>query len=185
MQDWDTYQRAALEYSRMRPRRLSGTLTLASETLTLTADQKAQTVPEGCLAVTFVDWGLQVTLLEALTDTTTTQGWANEDGQLLLSPAPTEDDDGITIMYLARHLPDEDTETFPTIPAEDLHYVDDLEQAILLEVEADEVAAGPTLYTIGQTQVSRVAALEYLAKRASSLRGRVRLALEDPFAVWS
>ncbi len=179
MLDATTYARAVVEYSRMKP-------LLVAADLTLEADTRVQTLPDGCLVVRSLDWGDQVTYFEALTSTAATQGWANEGGQLLVTPAPTatEAETDIQIVYLSLHLID-DEDAYPTLPAADLHFVDDLEQAITLELEADEVAAGPALYTVGQTQVSRVAALIYLKERAAGLRSRVRAALEEPFATWS
>jgi hypothetical protein len=174
----ETYARAVIEYSRMKP-------LLVAADYTLEADTRVQALPEGTIAVRSLDWGVQVIYLEALTSTAATQGWANEGGQLVLTPAPTstEAETAIQIVYLSLHLADDDA--YPTLPTADLHFVDDLEQAILLEVEADEVAAGPALYTIGQTQVSRVAGLAYLKERAAALRNRVRAAIEEPFAIWS
>jgi hypothetical protein len=182
MQDWDTYKQAGMEYSRMRPR-------LAFASLTPVADTKLQTPPADCLDVQSCSYGVRGEPSEVYLDETgATAAWAYQPGQLFLTPAPTADTEGvvaaITLVYSARHLPNEDQQTFPTIPVEHLHFVDDLEHAILLELEADDAARGPLVYSIGQTQVSRAEAVSTLRARAAQLRNRVRQAVEEPLALW-
>lgn len=184
MQDWDIYKQAALEYSRMRPR-------VAFASLTPVADTKAQTPPVDCLDIQSCSYGARGEPGEVYLDTTgATAAWAYLPGQLLLTPAPAVDETlgtttPFTLVYLARHLPDEDNQVFPTIPVEHLHFVDDLEQAITLELEADDAARGPMVYSFGQTQVSRAEAVSTLRARAATLRNRVRQAVEEPLAIWS
>ena len=80
---------------------------------------------------------------------------------------------------------DENEQAFPTFPAGDLGYVDDLEQAYLLDLQADDISSGPVSYSVGQTQVDREAAIADLRARALQLRTHVELALDEPFALWS
>ncbi len=184
MQDWDIYKQAALEYSRMRPR-------VAFASVTPVADIKTQTPPADCLDIQSCSYGVRGEPSEVyLDDAGATAAWAYLPGQLLLTPAPVVDETlgtttPFTLVYYARHLPDEDTQTFPTIPVEHLHFVDDLEQAITLELEADDAARGPMVYSFGQTQVSRAEAVSTLRARAAQLRTRVRQAVEEPLALWS
>lgn len=177
MQDWETYKRAALDYSKMKPR-------LRAATITLVAAATEQTLPADCLWVKSLAYGSQGSLLEVLDETTGAQVWSDEGGQLVISPAPTEDTT-VRIIYYATHQPNEDTQAFPTIPAADLPYVDDLEQAHLLDMEADQVAGGPVTYSFGQTQVDRSASMEDLRMRALRLRTSVELALGEPLGSWS
>ena len=179
MQEWETYKQAALEYSRMRPR-------VAFASVTPVADTKLQTPPADCLDIQSCTYGEPGEPGEVYLDETgAVAAWAFVPGQLLLTPAPTAQTPAFTLVYYARHLPDEDTQTFPTIPVEHLHFVDDLEQAIVLELEADDAARGPLTYSIGQTQVSRAEAVSTLRARAAQLRTRVRQAVEEPLALWS
>lgn len=184
MQDWTTYKRAALEYSKMRPRSVTANITLV-------AADKDYALPADCLTVRAVEWGdVEISFTEAITSTSADKGWAVEAGMLYLTPAPTAADvtatPTIKIIYDGRYIPNDSTLVFtPPLPATDVHHVDDLEQSILLEVEADDVAKGPAVYSIGQTQVSRAEALAYLLGRARELRSRVRAAIEDPLAIWS
>ena len=99
MQDWETYKRAALEYSRMRPRRVLATITL-------TADTKAQTAPAACLDIQSLAWGDRAEVGEVyLDDVGTVQAWAFEPGTFLVTPAPTADDTlTVNIIYLAQHV---------------------------------------------------------------------------------
>ena len=177
MQEWETYRQAGLEYSRMRPR-------VAFASLTPVANTKLQTPPADCLDIQTCSYGDRGEPGEVYTDAGAATAWAYVPGQLILTPAPT-DTTAITLVYLARHLPDEDLQEFPTIPVEHRHFVDDLEQAITLELEADDAARGPMVYSIGQTQVSRAEAVNTLRARAAQLRDRVRLAVEEPLAIWS
>lgn len=177
MQEWETFQLAALEYSKLKPRKRTATITTV-------IDQTEYALPADCLGVQYVAYGERSTFIEVLTNEGADQGWADEQGTLYITPAPSEAT-AIRIVYSGRHLGDEEQQTFPTIPAADLHHVDDLEQAIILELEADEVAGGPAKYTIGQTEVDRSAALKDLRGRAAQLRHKVELALEEPLAFWS
>ena len=177
MQEWETYQLAALEYSKLKPRKRTATITTV-------VNQTEYPLPADCLGLQFVAYGEQATFIEVVTNEGADQGWAAEEGTLYLTPAPTEAT-AIRIVYSGRHLGDEDSQTFPTIPAADLHHVDDLEQAIILELEADDVARGPASYTIGQTEVDRSEALKDLRSRAAQLRDKVELALAEPLAFWS
>lgn len=176
MISWATYKRAALDYSRMRPREVVTTLTpvVGSRTLPL---------PNDALKIVAVGYGPEVSLLEALTNDTGTKGWASSDTELVLTPAPATTDP-ITVFYYARHLPDENTQTFPTIPVAHLPYVDDLELALILEAEADEMERGPLRYTIGHTEISREKSPALLRERAAALRKRVTDLLDEPVAVW-
>lgn len=174
---WDTYSRAALDYSRLRPRRLT-------TAVTPTIGERRIALPSDALAVlTVVNGGDEIDLLEALTDETGTAGWACTDTELVVTPAPTTADP-ITIIYEARHLPDELAQTFPTIPAAHLPLVDDLEQALVLDAEADTIAQGPMRYVFGQTDISREKAPAELRARAAALRQRVRDLLDEPVAFW-
>jgi hypothetical protein len=178
MQDWDIYKQAGLEYSRMCPR-------VAFATVTPVADTKVQTPPTDCLDIQACSYGVRAEPSEVyLDDTGATTAWAHLPGQLLLTPAPA-DTTTFTLVYSARHIANEDTQTFPTIPVEHLHFIDDLEQAITLELEADDAASGPMVYSIGQTQVSRAEAVNSLRARSMQLRTRVRQAVETPLALWS
>ena len=177
MQDWETYKLAALEYSRMRPR-------VAFASITPVADTKIQIPPADCLDIQTCSYGDRAEPGEVYLDAGSATAWAYVPGQLIVTPAPTGTT-AITLVYYARHLADEDTQTFPTIPVEHLHFVDDLEQAIILELEADDAAKGPMVYSIGQTEVSRAEAVSTLRARAAQLRTRVRLAVEEPLALWS
>lgn len=184
MQDWDIYKQAALEYSRMRPR-------VAFASVTPVADTKTQTPPADCLDIQTCSYGDRGEPSEVYLDETgATTAWAYIPGQLILTPAPTVDETlgtttPFTLVYYARHLPNEEQQTFPTIPVEHLHFIDDLEQAITLELEADDAARGPMVYSFGQTQVSRAEAVNTLRSRAAALRSRVRSAVEEPLALWS
>jgi hypothetical protein len=184
MQDWDTYKQAGMEYSRMCPR-------IAFASFTAAADTKLQTPPVDCLDIQSCSYGDRAEPSEVyLDDVGATPAWAFLPGQLFLTPAPALDEElgtttPFTLVYSARHLPNEDTQTFPTIPVEHLHFVDDLEQAITLELEADDAAKGPMVYSFGQTQVSRAEAVNTLRARAAQLRLRVRQAVETPLALWS
>lgn len=173
---WETYKRAALDYSRLRPRQVVATVTP-------TPGERSVALPEDALGIVSVSYGVEVTPLEALTSGAETQGWAVTDRELLLTPAPTTDDP-ITIIYYARHLPDEDTQTFPTIPVAHLPFVDDLELALSLEAEADEMEQGPLRYAIGQTEINREKGPASLRARAASLRRRVAEQLDEPVALW-
>lgn len=178
MQNWEIYRQAGLEYSRMRPR-------VAFASVTPVADTKLQNAPADCLDIVSCSYGERAELGEVyLDDAGATTAWAYQPGQLVLTPAPA-DATAFTLVYYARHLSDEDTQTFPSIPAEHLHFIDDLEQAITLELEADDAARGPLVYSIGQTQVSRAEAVNTLRARAAALRSRVRQAVEEPLALWT
>ena len=178
MQTWETYKRAVLEYSRLRPIQK----TIAFEPTPAT---KVQILPSDCLMAQYVEYGELSTLQEVLTSDSTDLGWYEHQGALYLNPAP-ETADPITVLYSARYLPgDTEVDGFtPELPEADLHFIDDLEQAILLELEAADIAKGPTHYAVGQTQISRTAGLLYLQSRARELRQRVELALGEPVALW-
>lgn len=173
---WATYKRAALDYSRLRPREVV-------TTLTPTAGSRTLPLPEDTLSIVSVEYGSEVSLLEALTSAAETQGWAATDTELVLTPTPATDDP-ITVFYYARHLPNEGTQSFPTIPAAHLPLVDDLELALTLEAEADEMEQGPLRYAIGQTEISREKAPASLRARAAGLRKRVADLLDEPVALW-
>src|SRR3954451_11339591 len=116
MQDWDIYKQAALEYSRMCPR-------IAFASFTPVADTKLQTPPTDCLDIQSCSYGDRAEPSEVyLDDVGATPAWAYLPGQLFLTPAPTLDETLVTtplpftLVYSARHLPNEDTQEFPTIP---------------------------------------------------------------------
>lgn len=177
MQDWETYKQAALEYSRLRPR-------VVVATITLPANTTLSVLPADCLRVRSLAYGVEGEMSEVIGGDGTTQAWAAESGQLAVVPAPAADTP-VQIVYSARHVGDEDTQEFPTIPAADVGYVEDLEQAIILDLQADEIAGGPVVYAVGQTQVDRSAAVADLRQRALQLRMRVHLALDEPVGLWS
>lgn len=177
MIDWTTYQRAAVEYSRIRPRLVSATLTPA-------VGQKQQVLPEDVIAVIGCSYGEETDPLDAIQTADTTPGWAADDAALYLTPAPTSADP-VTITYYGLHLADEESLRFPTIPAAHLHYVDDLEQALVLELAADEANQGPLVYSIGQTEVDRSAGPVEMRLRATQLRERVNQALGGPIGAWA
>ena len=182
MQTWETYKRAVLEYSKLRP--ITKTLAFVP-----TVDTKVQVLPTDCLMAQFVDYGELSTFQEVFVSETTDQGWYENKGALFLTPAPTTVDP-ITVIYSARYVPTEPTGTevfgtfTPDLPEDDLHLIEDLEQAIILEAEADDIAKGPTHYVVGQTQISRSAGLLYLQQRARELRTKVEQALGEPVALW-
>jgi hypothetical protein len=176
MLDWTTYKRAALAYSRLRPRQVKATITP-------TIGEREVDLPADALAIDWIDYGVEVSVQEAYTDETETLGWATTDEKIVLTPAP-ETDDAIEIMYSARHLPDEDTETFPTIPETHTHFVEDLELALTLEAEADTINQGPLRYALGQTEINREKAPAALIARARQLRQAVVEQLDEPYGVW-
>lgn len=177
MQNWTVYKQAALDYSRLKPRAVVATITLA-------ADTTLHLLPADCLRVRSLVYGDEAEFSEVMLGNGTTQAWAAEGSQIAVVPTPAEDIE-VQIVYSGRHLPDEDNQTFPTIPVVDLGYVDDLEQAYLLDLQADDISGGPVSYSIGQTQVDREAAIADLRSRALQLRTRVQLALDEPFGIWS
>jgi hypothetical protein len=177
MQDWDVYKQAALDYSRLKPRTVVATITLP-------ADTQIIALPADCLRVRTLVYGDEAEFTEVILGDGSTQAWAAAGTQLAIVPTVAEDTP-VQIIYSGRHLPDEDAQAFPTIPAADLGYVDDLEQAYLLDLQADDISGGPVAYSVGQTQVSREAAIADLRARALQLRTHVELALDEPFALWS
>lgn len=178
MQTWETYKKAVLEYSKLKP--IIKTLAFVP-----TVDTKVQTLPTDCLIATFVDYGELSTFQEVYVSETADQGWYENKGTLFLTPAPTTTDP-ITVIYSAQYVPGATVvDGFtPALPEADLPYIDDLEQAIILEAEADDIAKGPTAYSVGQTQISRSAGLVYLQQRARELRQRVAQSLSEPVALW-
>lgn len=184
MVNWETYKRAVLEYSKLAPR-------LVTTTLTPLPAVKLQTLPADCLWVQYLAYGEQGGFQEVFLDEVGTLGWANENGLLIITPIlelaeDQEELDPLAIIYWARYTTDDNTETVtPTIPVAHQHLVDDLEQAIILEVEADEVARGPATYAIGQTQVDRSKALVDLRMRSMTLRTRVSQSLDTPLGLWA
>lgn len=176
MQDWETFKLAALEYSKLKPRKRLATITTV-------IDLGEYGLPADCLSVQYVAYGERATFIEVVTNAGADQGWADEEGTLYITPLPTEELP-VQMVYYGLHIGNEDTQLFPTIPAADLHHVDDLEQAIRLEIEADEMAGGPVSYSIGQTEVDRTAAITDLRARAQQLRHKVENALGEPLALW-
>lgn len=179
MLDWALRKRAALEYSRLRPR-------LVYEDWTPTPDTKIQQMPTGTIGVQSIDYGLWVPSGELHFSTGTEQGWDDSvgSGQLILHPAPAAGDT-IQVVWKQVHQPDEGQQTHPTIPAEHSHFIDDLELALHLDIEADSIQQGPVIYTLGQAEISREEAADGLRRRAADLRQRVQDALGEPLAYWS
>lgn len=176
MDEWVSRKKAALAYSRLRPR-------MVVTEVTPVAGQRIVPLPADALGVVSVSYGVEVSLTEALTSAGTDRGWALADGALVLTPAPG-DATPVSVIYTAQHTPDEETQTFPTIPANHLAYVDDLALSYRLEAEADAIEQGPIAYTIGQTVVNRAAALAGLRQRALRLRTEVVQQLDEPVAFW-
>lgn len=176
MQSWDTFQRAAMEYSRLRPRRTQATITLA-------VGVSEYQLPSTALpnTVTFSSYGDEGTFEEVMLPDNATPSWAVVDNTLFIAPAPTEAGT-MTVIFSSYH--PATGETFPTIPAAHISYVEDLEEAIILDLEADDVSRGPVVYAVGQTQVSREAALTDIRTRARDIRTRVAQALGEPLALW-
>lgn len=177
MIEWETHKRAAVEYSRIRPR-------LVSATIAPIAGQRQQALPTDVIAVIACSYGEETDLLDALQTTEAAPGWAADDVTLYLTPAPTSAAP-VTITYYGLHLADEESLSFPTIPAAHRHFVDDLEQALVLELAADDANQGPLSYSIGQTAVDRSAGPVEMRLRATQLRERVSQALGGPLGAWA
>jgi len=176
MQSLETYRRAVIEYSRLRPH-------LVYEEWTPPAPgQKLQQLPEGAIGVQSINYGDWAPLNEVMLAGAGVTVWDDTSGQLALSPAPTADT-RIAVVWKKVHPVGDDGAT-PTIPLDHIPYVEDLEQALVLEREADDIEQGPVTYAIGQTQISRDGAAAGLRTRAAQLRQKVEQALEDPLAVW-
>jgi hypothetical protein len=178
-EEWARWKRAVFEYSNIRPR-LIYQIDWAP-----TADVKAQSFPSSdIIGVERMNYGAQESLYVVLSDEAANQGWAEERGQLALTPAPPADTT-VLVVWRAEHQPDEDTQTFPTMPKADQPVVDKLYAAMLLEEDAENILRGPIKYTIGQKSVSRETAADGLLRRARDLRNEVMLQLASPAADWA
>lgn len=178
MISWETYQRAALEYSRLAPRRIIYTLTPV-------VGERGQALPEDALAPFYVDWGDgEGTITDAILGGGSDSGWAWEAPTLYLVPAPT-DETPITVFYYGRHLPDELTQSYPTVPVAHLPHIDDLEAAIVLESENAAQLLGPLNYQVGQTKVDRSSGPLELRMLASLIRQRIDQKLTEPASQWA
>lgn len=177
MQTLETYKRAVVEYSRLRPR-------IEFEQWTPpTPGEKLQAMPADAIGVASLEYGVWAPLNEVMTATETNILWDDSSGQLALNPAPTEETTVAVVWKKVHPVTDEGVTT--TIPIDHLPYVDDLEQALLLELAADELNEDPVEYTVGQTKVSRFGAAATNTTRAAQLRQKVIQALEDPLAMWA
>lgn len=181
MISWETFKAAAIQYSHLCPKRLRSDVELV-------ADQTEYDPPDDEIvySVKTFNRGTLVTVDEVSIivedEDNTTEYWAYDDytSKLLVAPAPdavevAETPDVYTV-WLCEHLPDEDTETFPTIPVKHLTYVEQLEQAADLETKAD-ISDGKKDYTFGQTQVINSRKSASLRKSATAIRQAVEQAL--------
>lgn len=177
-EEWARWKKAVFEYSNIRPR-------LVYELWEPEADVKVQSFPSAdIIGVERMDYGAQESLFAVLIAGEAETGWAEERGQLALTPAPATGTT-ISVIWRAEHLPVELDQTFPTLPRADQPAVDKLYAAMVLEEDAENILRGPIKYTIGQKSVSRETAAEQLLRRAGHIRNEVMLQLASPTADWA
>lgn len=180
-EEWERRKLAAVEYSLYRPR-------LVYEEFVPVAGQKLQTPTGGALGVETIDYGEEFTFSEVLTAAADSadQGWCYHNGALYLTPAPA-DTTAIKVVWRKLHAGDEQTRTFPTIPAEDLRIIHLLAEADQAEEEQAAVESGLSSYTIGGTTVKwgqQGGAAVSGTTRAQRLRQRAMSLLQGPLAQW-
>lgn len=177
VEEWARYKRAVFEYSSIRPR-------LLYQSWSPTVGVKSQSFPSlDIIGVEQMNYGAKESLFVVLSDELENAGWAEERGQLALTPAPILGAI-ILVVWRAEHLPNEIAQLFPTLPRADQPIVDKLYNALLLEEQAEDILAGPIKYSIGQKMVSRETASTGLLGRAGDLRNEVMLQLASPAADW-
>ena len=179
--EWERLKLAAVEYSLYRPR-------LVFQDFIPEVGQKMQTPPAGVIGVETIGYGEEFSFSEALVsvDGNDVKGWCYYNGALYLTPAPT-DTTAIKIVWRKLHIGDEQTRTFPSVPAEDLRILSLLAEADKAEEEQSAVESGLSSYTIGNTTVkwgqpggAAVSGSSY----AQRLRHRAMALLQAPLAQW-
>jgi len=195
----DAVDRAADEYSRLRPY-------YRETTVTTVEDEDTYSLPTGCVRVvscdyrtttvneygelddyfpyTFGDWNhpgltlIRQRLMQAYDDIG--RGYwvqlnsvsSYRSGQyLILYPAPDNAGDTFTVRYTALHTKVSDD--YPAIPSQHIQHIEDLAVAFLLEIRARKMDNVPTQYRSGQTTVSRRGISENLRLDADRLRQKV------------
>lgn len=175
MTDWERRKAAVKEYSRLRPRTIY-------QAWVPTALVKPQTYPSGVFGVFTINYGVRESLFNVASEDTGSQvGYSDESGVLYLTPAPP-DTTPINVVWRAEHAPDENAQTFPTLPLSDEIMVDKLQKAIELEELAEGLLDGPIKYSVGQTSTDRSGSPQELVAWAAKLRNEVYLQLSVPVA---
>lgn len=176
---WQRLKDAAIEYSGYRPYLDYAVLAPAVGTTEVEA-------PPHTTGVDYCSYGDEFTLAEVRSVIEEgTAGWHFHNGTLYLTPTPA--DTTITVVWRRLHLPNELTQTFPTIPAKDMLYVRWLAEAEAVEEEQAAIEAGLSSYTIGATTVKwsgQGGGQPSRASRAQRLRQRALTALSGPLTEW-
>lgn len=176
--EWERLKTAAVEYSGYRP-------LLTYQVLTPAAGTTDIVPPEGTIGIESCDYGEEMTFTEVKSAPEGTIGWCFQGGMLHLTAVPA--DTTITVVWRRLHQPDELSQSFPTIPAKDMLYVQWLAEAEAADEKQAAIEAGLSSYTIGSTTVKwngQDGGQPSGASRAQRLRQRALTALNGPLSGW-